>query len=157
MANKAEELLTLFKEKGWTLGSVESMTAGLFGATVCSVPGASKVYRGGIISYHPGVKVKLAGVCQKDIDTYGVVSKEIAKEMAEGGRKALEADCVISITGNAGPTAEPGEAPVGEIDMAVASNKETYIKQVILRGNRNEIREAAVEKMIEFLLEIAKS
>jgi PncC family amidohydrolase len=88
MANKAEELLTLFKEKGWTLGSVESMTAGLFGATICSVPGASKVYRGGIISYHPGVKVKLAEVSQKDIDTYGVVSKEIAKEMAEGGRKA---------------------------------------------------------------------
>jgi hypothetical protein len=41
--------------------------------------------------------------------------------------------------------------------MAVASSKETYIKQVILKGSRNEIREAAVEKMIEFLLEIAKS
>src|SRR5574344_1623344 len=110
----AKTLLERFAEKGWSLGSVESLTGGLFSASICSIPGASRVYKGSIISYANEVKENLAHVKSETIEKYGVVSKEVAEEMALGGLEALNVSVCVSFTGNAGPTAEPGEAPVGE-------------------------------------------
>ena len=84
----ARELLQRLADRNLKLGSVESLTAGLFGSTVCEVPGASMVYVGGLITYDPKLKVSLANVSEESIEKEGVVSAKVAVEMAEGGRKA---------------------------------------------------------------------
>ena len=101
----AKDVLESFVKKGWSLGSVESLTGGLFSSTICSIPGASRVYKGSIISYANEVKENLAHVKDETIRTYGVVSKEVAEEMALGGLEALNVNVAVSFTGNAGPTA----------------------------------------------------
>jgi nicotinamide-nucleotide amidase len=144
-------------DKGLTLGSVESLTGGLFAATFCSTPGASAVFKGAIVTYANEEKINLVGVKAETIARFGVVSQPVADEMASGGLKALHVDYCVSFTGNAGPTCEPGEAKVGEIYMTIASAEEEIAYPLFLRGTRNEIRLGAVEEALKRLLAMVKS
>ncbi len=146
----ARELLQRLADRNLKLGSVESLTAGLFGSTVCEVPGASMVYRGGLITYDPALKVSLANVSAKDIDEEGVVSAKVATEMAEGGRKALGCDVCVSCTGNAGPDVQKGGQPVGTVFLGLAYQGNVWTVPLHLQGTRNEIRKATVDAMIAF-------
>jgi PncC family amidohydrolase len=150
-------LLTLGK-KGLSLGSVESLTGGLFASSICSIPGASKVFKGGIVSYANEVKEKLVGVNPLTIAQEGVVSQSVALEMAKGGLKALNVDVAVSFTGNAGPTAEAGEAPIGRVYMAIAFKNQAkpFSYAVDLVGSRNEIREKCVNFILVKLAECLK-
>ena len=139
-----EEINQLFREKGLTLGSVESFTGGLFAREITSVPGASKFYKGGLVTYATEEKVALLGIPQKDVDQFGVVSKEIALQMAELGRKKLNVDYCVSFTGNAGPSAMEGK-PVGEIYIGVSNKEKTDAYYYQLDGNRNTIQEDAIK------------
>ena len=103
-----EKLLQEYKEKGLTLGSVESMTGGLFSAKFTEIPGSSAVFKGGIVTYSAEEKINIVGVKKETIEQFGVVSEQVAIEMAELGRKLLNVDVCVSVTGNAGPTTEPG-------------------------------------------------
>ena len=87
---EAKKLVDLLSKKKLTIGSVESLTAGLFIATLANVPGASKVVRGGIITYQTGLKTSLLGIKKETIKKYGVVSKEVATLMAKEGSKILK-------------------------------------------------------------------
>ncbi len=122
-----QKLVSYLKDKNLTIGSVESMTGGLFAARITSVPGASKVFKGSIVSYSPLIKENVVGVNKETIAKYGVVSKQVAYEMAEKGRKVLDVDICVSITGNAGPTSEPGEAGVGELYIGLSTNDGTKV------------------------------
>lgn len=144
-----------------TLGAAESLTAGLFSASFCSVPGASKVFKGAVVSYANEVKENLLGVAQENIAKYGVVSSTVAKEMALGALKALNVDIAVSFTGNAGPSAEAGEAPVGRVYMAIAiRNSSGNVPERVLEyqedftGSRNAVREECVTFMLDELLRI---
>jgi PncC family amidohydrolase len=154
MSDLAPKLLALLASKGATLGSIESMTAGLFGASFCSVPGASKVYLGGLITYDPQEKIALAHVPSATIKEYGVVSKEVALAMAEGGRKALKVDLAVSVTGNAGPTTCPGYGEVGDYFIGIVYRNKGYTFYKKGQGQRNEIRAQAVESMMACLLQV---
>ena len=145
MNPEAVELIALCKEKGLTLGSVESMTSGAFGAEIASVPGASAVYRGGVITYSADIKEKVIGVPNELIEQKGVVSPEVALSMASGGHKILEADIVISVTGNAGPTAEVGQAQDGEAYIGVYGPLGNHVEKKFFSGERNEIRTMATK------------
>ena len=147
-----EQLLT----KGYTLGSVESMTAGLFASSFVEVPGASKVFKGSLVTYAVEEKVKLLGIEENLINYFGVVSKEVAGEMASKGQKALNVDVCVSVTGNAGPTAEPGGMPVGRTYVGIALKDKNYVFELNFRGNRNKIRKQAVLAMQEELLKLLK-
>lgn len=149
-------LLTLLVGKGLTLGSVESLTAGMFASTFVSLPGASKCFKGGLITYASELKVQLAGVSQKDIDKYGVVSSPVAKEMAKGGLNVLKTDICVSCTGNAGPTACLGDAPVGQVFIAVAYKNNILCEDYLFSGNRNEIREQTILKMDELVIKLIR-
>lgn len=149
-----KKLLELLKEQGLSLGSVESMTAGLFASTFVETPGASKVFKGSLVTYAVEEKVKLLGIEENLINSFGVVSKEVAGEMARKGQNVLGVDVCVSITGNAGPTAEPGGMPVGRAYIGIAKNDQKYVFEVNLRGNRNKIRKDSVLAMQEKLLEI---
>ena len=151
-----KELFELLLNKRYSLGSVESMTAGLFASTFVKTPGASKVFKGGLVTYAVEEKVKLLGMEENLIKHFGVVSKEVAGEMASKGQKVLGVDVCVSITGNAGPSVEPGGMPVGRAYVGIALKEKNYVVELNLRGNRNKIRSKGVLAMREELIKLLK-
>ena len=148
--NPMHDLLQGLANKHLTLGTVESMTGGLFAAEATSIPGASHVFKGSIVTYSNQIKTGLVGVSPATIQVHGVVSDAVAKEMARLGRQRLGVDVCISVTGNAGPTAEPGKAPVGEVHLALATKKAVWAFGVNCKGDRESIRKQAVDLMVQF-------
>jgi len=142
-----KKLLKAYKEKGLTLGSVESMTGGLFSAKFTGIPGVSAVFKGGLVTYSVEEKINILGVKKETIDKFGVVSEEVAKEMAELGRKLLNVDVCVSVTGNAGPTCEPGGKPAGCFYVGVSSKSGTSAKHYQETQKRNGVRNSAVLAM----------
>ena len=112
---------------GKTLVTAESLTGGGIGAALTSVSGASAVYKGGIISYTNEVKHRILGVSQETLDQYGAVSEPVAKAMAEGARKILEADVAVSVTGLAGPGGDEFGNPVGTVFIGYSDSKTTLV------------------------------
>ena len=150
---KVEKVNSYLRERGLTLGSVESFTGGLFAQQITSVSGASKFYKGGYITYATEEKVNLLLIPQSEVDKYGVVSKEIAYHMANNARQLLKVDVCVSFTGNAGPDAMEGK-PVGEIHIGIATKESAQVYSLLLKGNRNEIQAQAVDFALEKLLKI---
>ena len=105
----SEEFSKVLKEKQLTLGSVESFTGGLFAREITRVPGASKFYKGGLVTYATEEKINVLGVSKDIVNRYGVVSQECAYEMASKGQKLLNVDICVSFTGNAGPDVMEGK------------------------------------------------
>lgn len=156
---EAEKLISVLNKKKLTIASVESLTAGLFIATLANVPGASKVVRGGLVTYQTSLKTNVLGIKPSVIKKYGVVSKEVATLMAKNGQKHLKSDIVVSFTGNAGPTKEPGGAEVGRVHIAILCKpNENLIKNFtkVYKASRNAIRKAVVRDAIRLVLEILK-
>ena len=151
---KAKKVLSILEEKGLTLGSVESLTAGLFASTICSVPGASKVFKGSIVTYATSLKTDLLGIDKNLIGRVGVVSKEVAREMATRGREKLNVDVCVSFTGNAGPTKEEGKAPVGRVNMCVSTREINMDIEKDFLLERNAMREECVNAMLDALTQI---
>ncbi len=148
--HQAEQLLQeleAYKTKGLTLGSVESMTGGLFAAKFTAIPGSSKVFKGSVVTYATEEKINVVGVKKETVDKYSVVSEEVAKEMAEKGRELLNVDVCVSVTGNAGPTCEPGGKPVGCFYIGVATKHGVEVKAFLQGKKRNSIRNKAVLAM----------
>ncbi len=148
--NRMHELLQNLADRGLTLGSVESMTGGLFAGQATSIPGASNVFKGGLVVYSAELKSKLLGIDPALIESEGVVSQIVAENMARKGREVLGVDVVIAITGNAGPTAEEGEEPVGKVYLGLATKDGVWAFGYEFSGERNAIRTQAVELMVTF-------
>lgn len=140
----------LFREKGRTLGSVESFTGGLFAKEITSVSGTSHFFKGALVTYATEEKNRLLGISYKDIDEFGVVSKEVAAQMASNGKKLLNVDYCVSFTGNAGPSAMEGK-PVGEIHIGVAFLDTAQVHSFNLEGSREEIQNKAINIAFELL------
>lgn len=155
--NDPATLLQLLKDKNITLGSVESLTGGGFGSLMVSVPGASASYMGGLITYAVREKISLANVKKESIDSYGVVSSEVAKEMAAGGAKELGVDVCVSCTGNAGPSVQAGMGLVGDIYLGISYKGLTKTKYINLKGDRNQIRQQAAEEMVAFAIKTVEA
>ncbi len=146
------EINKLFRERGLTLGSVESFTGGMFAKEITAVSGASKFYKGGLVTYAAEEKARLLGISKDDIEQYGVVSEQIAYQMAENGRDLLDVDVCVSFTGNAGPEAMEGK-PVGEIYIGLSSKDGTLVFPYMLKGTRNSIQEEGVKNALEIIKE----
>ena len=144
------ELNKLFREKGRTLGSVESFTGGGFAKAITSVSGASHFFKGALVTYATEEKNRILGISYKDIDEFGVVSKEVAGQMASNGRKLLNVDYCVSFTGNAGPSAMEGK-PVGEIHIGIAFLDKAQVYSYNLEGSRDEIQNKAISIAFELL------
>jgi PncC family amidohydrolase len=120
----------LLAARQWTIGTAESMTGGLVAASLASSAGASDYLKGGLVAYDPILKQKLLDV--SDIST--VVDTATALEMAEGGRRLLDADVVVAVTGSAGP--EPLEKPPGTVIIAVATPEDARARELRMPGDR---------------------
>jgi nicotinamide-nucleotide amidase len=133
-----------------TLATAESLTGGGVGSVLTTVPGASAVYVGGVISYATRVKVGLLGVPMEIVLGDGVVSAPCARAMASGVRRVLGADVGLSTTGIAGPDRQEGK-PVGTVFVAVADARGEAVRSLHLAGDREEIRAAATLAAVELL------
>jgi nicotinamide-nucleotide amidase len=138
-------------DRGLTVATGESLTAGLVCATLADVPGCSAVLRGGVVAYQAEVKQALLGV-SADALAGGVVSDRVAAELAEGAARRLGADIGIGTTGVAGPDPHDGE-PVGSVWIAVAGPARTATVHLQLEGGRDRIRRQTVAACWELLLE----
>lgn len=127
---KTEEILgDRLRELNLTISTAESCTGGMIAQLITSVPGCSDYYKGSIVSYARSVKEKMVGVSQETIDSFTVVSEEVALEMAKGVREKLETDLGISTTGVAGPSLGEDGKEVGTVWMAIADEKKTWTKK----------------------------
>jgi PncC family amidohydrolase len=147
----AERLLEVLRDRRLSLATAESLTGGGLGALVTSVPGASDVYVGGVVSYATRVKTSLLGVPAHVVDEHGVVSAQCAEAMAVGVRRLLDADVAVSTTGVAGPDRQEGK-PVGTAYVAVSTPAGAQSLALALRGDRAAVREAAVEAAVDLAL-----
>lgn len=141
--------------EGKTLATAESCTGGMIGAALTSVPGASKVYKGGVISYWSEVKEYLLGVEPQDLQTLGPVSMQVAASMARGARKALHADVAVSVTGLAGPDGDEFGRPVGTVFVGFDNGTKSVVKQHRFNGDREAVRQQAAKAALELILEYA--
>lgn len=150
-----EELARLLMEKNISIASVESFTAGTFAATIASVPGISKVYKGSLITYQNETKQRLLGINKESIERYGVVSKEIASLMCINGQQIMGSDICVSFTGNAGPEAME-QKPVGLVYIAMMYGKQIQVYQLQLEGNRGKIQQDAISFIIRKIIKKIK-
>lgn len=120
--------MKLLKERGWTFATAESCTGGRVAERITALPGASAVYRGGVVSYWTSVKADVLGVPQETLDTYGAVSEETARAMAEGARRVTGADIAVSVTGVAGPDPDERGTPVGVVYIGLATPEGTFCR-----------------------------
>jgi PncC family amidohydrolase len=103
-----KHLVKILNEKKLTIACAESMTGGLLSSEITKIPGASKVYVGGIVAYTKDIKVNILNIDPRLIDQKGIVSKEVAIEMAKSIKDLMQSDIGIGITGDAGPTLQKG-------------------------------------------------
>ncbi|MFD2045718.1 competence/damage-inducible protein A [Ornithinibacillus salinisoli] len=144
------KIVSLLKEKGYSIAAAESLTGGMFIERLISIEGASSVTPGGIVCYDANVKANVLGVQKETIGEHGTVSKECALEMATNIRHLLQTTIGISFTGVAGPK-EIEEQPVGTVYIAVCNNSESKVEKYVFNGNREIIRRKAVLKGLEIL------
>lgn len=103
-----DALIQKLKNHHLTIACAESMTGGLISSEMTKIPGASKVFKGGIVAYTKTAKINLLNIKDKDIEKYGIVSKEIALEMAKSVKHLTQSTIGIGVTGDAGPTLQKG-------------------------------------------------
>ena len=142
--------------QGKTLVTAESLTGGGIGAALTSVSGSSSVYKGGVISYTNAVKNQILGVSAEVLDQYGAVSEPVAKAMAQGVRKLLEADVAVSVTGLAGPGGDEYGNPVGTVFIGYSDADITEVKHFLFAGDRESIRKQTAEKALKLVLKNVK-
>lgn len=144
----------ILKHRGKTISVVESCTGGLLGAAFSQQSGSSAYFMGGFLTYSNALKMQLAHVSKASLEQYGAVSKEVAEEMAIGGRSALNTDFCISITGIAGPEGGSDEKPVGTVWIALADDSHVIAKRFSFGGDRSINRERSVAQAIAMLYDV---
>lgn len=141
----------LLRERGQTLATAESCTAGLLGAALTDVPESSKWYRGGVIVYADELKPLLAGVRAETLADHGAVSEAVARELAEGVRRRCGADMALALTGIAGPGGGTAEKPVGLVHVALQDDLSSLHRRLRFIGDRDTVRRRAVTAAMDLV------
>lgn len=150
---KANAILELCKKHSTKLATVESCTGGLLSAILTELPGSSRMFTHGFITYANEAKQEMAKVDPQLIALHGAVSEEVARAMAEGALQCSSADLAVSITGVAGPEGGSAHKPVGTVHFACAmKGKPTIHQHKIFAGDRSEIRLQSVETALDMIV-----
>lgn len=157
MNEQARRTILALTQRSESVATAESLTGGLLGATLSGVPGASRCFLGGVISYDTSMKVALLGVPRETIARNSVISAEVAQAMARGIVERTGADWGIAVTGVAGPDPQDGHAP-GEVWVCVHGPRTTSASGMAraerfdFAGDRDSVRLATVEASLQKLL-----
>lgn len=142
------------KRREWKLATAESCTGGGVAFYLTHLAGSSSWFERGFVTYSNLAKEELLGVRATTLQKYGAVSKETAQEMAVGALENSQAQVSLAITGIAGPDGGSLEKPVGTVWFAFSSiNKETATHLEIIKGDREQIREKAIQIALEKIVE----
>ena len=154
----AEELGIFLKQRNWKIATAESCTGGGIAKAITDVPGSSKWFDRGFVSYSNQAKIDMLGVKPDTLEHFGAVSAETAIEMAEGCLQYSEADVTIAVTGIAGPEGGTHNKPVGTvyIALAVKTQKSDHYKNHF-SGDRILIRKLAINSAMVFTLHLPKN
>jgi nicotinamide-nucleotide amidase len=150
MTEVARPVLQQLRERRQTLAVAESLTGGLLSATIVDVPGASTVFRGGLVVYATDLKRDLAGVPADLLAERGPVDPDVVLALADGARRVCGADWGLATTGVAGPEPQDG-VPVGTIYLACRGPGGGEVRGMRLDGDRPQIRAGAVAAALELL------
>lgn len=151
LAARAVERLA---ERGKTLSTAESCTGGLIAALVTEVPGASRVFRYGWVTYANAAKEQELHVPAELIARHTVVSEPVVQAMAASAMAQAQADYALAVSGNAGPTAAEGEPPVGTVCLSLASTEAMHACTIIRPGmSRHAFRLMVAEEALQLLLQ----
>jgi len=136
---------------GFSLAVAESCTGGLIAQRLTSVPGSSKYFTEGVVTYSNEAKVRLLGVDKKMILEFGAVSQQVARDMARGVRHRAKTDFGLAVTGIAGPDGGTAEKPVGLVFIALADDAHTEHKRLMIPGDRELVRWRASQAALDML------
>lgn len=150
--NVNQKVVELLTEKGYKICTAESITGGKIISTLIEVPGASRVVEQSYIVYSNQAKIDVLGVDKKVIDAFGVVSEEVAIDMARKAKMISKADIVISTTGEAGPNTNESDISIGTVCFGLIINNQEYTYKRILAGDRLGIINNAVTYILNDLL-----
>jgi len=153
MTSIEQEVGVLLRQKGLTLGLVESATGGFISHLITNVPGSSDYYKGSVTAYSNQAKINLVGVRERTINKYGAVSSQVAEEMAQGGRRVLDTDICLADTGIAGPGGATEEKPVGLFYIGLSHHSGAYSRKHYFHGNREQNKKEAAESVLSWLKE----
>ncbi|SDM91774.1 nicotinamide-nucleotide amidase [Allokutzneria albata] len=150
-SNISAELVAALRERGETVATAESLTAGLVCAALTDVPGSSVVVRGGLIVYATDLKASLAGVDADLLAEHGAVHPEVAAQLAEGARLRCGATWGIGLTGVAGPDPQDG-VPPGTVHIGLAhADREPTVVTLRCEGDRHAVRAASRDSALAML------
>ena len=141
----------LLTDKKVTIATAESCTGGKIAATLSAVPGASNYFKGSVVSYATQVKIDVLDIDENLIAKHGVVSAEVAKEMAKSVQKVMNSDCAIATTGNAGPTKGDEDAELGTVFIGIAMYNEVFVEEFNFGQPREKVIDRAVSKGLELI------
>ncbi|HNX04527.1 MAG TPA: CinA family nicotinamide mononucleotide deamidase-related protein [Opitutales bacterium] len=147
----AEIIIRHLRAQEMTVAVAESCTGGLLSSAFTDIPGASKVFRGGVVCYNNDIKMDLLDVPESILLQHGAVSAEAAAAMATGAQERLDSDFAISVTGYAGPEGGGVSSPVGTIYLGFASPQGVWSRKVFLDGTRMNIRERSVVMALDWI------
>ena len=152
----SREISQLLWEREKTVATAESCTGGRIAEAIISVPGASKYFKGGIISYVNEVKESLLGVSHETLEEKPAVCEEVAIQMVKGACHTLNTDYAISATGVAGPTGGTKDIPVGTIWLACGNADRVTTLKVEEDHGRDINLAIATSKAMQMFLEYLK-
>ncbi|MSO34747.1 MAG: CinA family protein [Candidatus Nanopelagicaceae bacterium] len=156
MSDLAAKVIDLLRGRSESISCAESITGGALTSALVSISGASDVLLGSIVAYSKEMKMNQLGLSAELMDEKGLVSKEVALEMAKGARQKLGSSWAISSTGSAGPRALDGSSP-GEIWIAIVGPDRQESVKLSLNGARQEVINGAVESALTLLERILRA
>lgn len=139
--------------KKLTVAVAESLTGGLIMAALTSVPGVSRVFRGGVVAYATDTKESMLGVDAELLETSGAVDPDVAEQMAAGVRERFDVSFGLSSTGVAGPDDQDGKSP-GLVFVAVSAPFGVWHRELLLEGDRSAVRTRAGIAALELLSDV---
>jgi nicotinamide-nucleotide amidase len=139
--------------KKLTVAVAESLTGGLIMAALTSVPGVSRVFRGGVVAYATDTKESMLGVDAELLETSGAVDPDVAEQMAVGVRERFDVSFGLSSTGVAGPDDQDGKSP-GLVFVAVSAPFGVWHRELLLEGDRSAVRTRAGIAALELLSDV---
>lgn len=149
----AEEIIRKLTRRGETVAVAESCTGGMICSMLVEQAGASACFAEGYVTYSNEAKEKNLGVSHEVLETFGAVSEQTARQMAEGVRRRGEADYGVATTGIAGPDGGTAEKPVGLVYIACARSAGTQVERHVFSGDRARVRTQAAERALALLEE----
>jgi nicotinamide-nucleotide amidase len=144
-------IVRLLTRRRQTLATAESCTGGLIAHRITNVPGASKVFPGGVAAYSNGAKRKFLGVRPGTLARHGAVSEAVAREMAAGARREFGADFALAVTGIAGPAGGTKSKPVGTVFIALADKRGIVVERQLNGFGREQFKRATANQALKML------